>query len=146
MKTTWYLHAPLVWLKLSNLSIVEDLPVCLAAHGEIFFDGHCRKRQTPTASPAKPGELPMGSAKAVGLMARSPRRSKLMLILVSSGTHHKWLQGHRPGVVAKSVSRLRPLGEGVPAPSPVSDAGPRLSAPSRTPCPQGDALADMKML
>ena len=60
MKTTWYLHVHLVWLKLSNSSIVEDLPVCLAAHGEMFFDGHCRKRQTPTASPAKPGELPMG--------------------------------------------------------------------------------------
>src|SRR4051812_48694250 len=60
MKTTWYLHVHFVWLKLSNSSIVEDLPVCLAAHGENFFDGHCRKRQTSTASPAKPGDLPAG--------------------------------------------------------------------------------------
>src|SRR3954447_16156209 len=60
MKTTWYLHVHFVWLKLSNSSIVEGLSVCLAAHGENFFDGHCRKRQTSTASPAKPGDLPAG--------------------------------------------------------------------------------------
>src|SRR3954469_10875558 len=65
MKTTWYLHVHFVWLKLSNSSIVEGLLVCLAAHGEKFFDGHCRKRQTSTASPAKPGDLPDGLGQAL---------------------------------------------------------------------------------
>src|SRR5215203_897446 len=33
MNTTWYLHSHVVWLKLSNLSIVASSPlVCLAAH------------------------------------------------------------------------------------------------------------------
>src|SRR4026207_1098377 len=50
-----------VWLKLSNLSIVDSSPlVCLAAHGGSLHDGHFFKCQTSTATPAEPGELPWG--------------------------------------------------------------------------------------
>src|SRR3954463_10059707 len=90
MKTTWYLHVHFVWLKLSNSSIVEDLPVCLAAHGENFFDGHCRKRQTSTASPAKPGDLP------AGLGTRSVRIPEI----------RQWLNGGSPAAVISTKSLL----------------------------------------
>src|SRR3954451_22696233 len=88
MKTTWYLHVHFVWLTLSNSSIVENRPVCLAAHGENVFAGHCRKRQTSTASPAKPGDLPaglvglFGGSEAVGLQMAA-LKAKLKRNLVS---------------------------------------------------------------
>src|SRR5215213_3989616 len=64
MNTMWYLHSHVVWLKLSNLSIVVSSPlVCLAAHEGSFHDGHSLKCQTSTATPAEPGELPLGLAE-----------------------------------------------------------------------------------
>src|SRR3954466_15056102 len=97
MTTTWSLHVHFVWLKLSNSSIVENLPVCLAAHGENFFDGHCRKRQTSTASPAKPGDLPAGlGAVTLGGAVHIDRGSDTFGIVVN-----------RAGSVRMSKEQLR---------------------------------------
>src|SRR5262245_61212212 len=62
MNTTWYLHSHLVWLKLSNSSI-DGTPFRVLWRLTIrsFVDGlrgfDRRKRQTPAASPAEPGDL-----------------------------------------------------------------------------------------
>src|SRR5262245_47185389 len=56
MKTTWYLHSHVVWLKAWYSSIGGVPLVCVAAHGgNPLMD--CRIRQTATASPAEPGGL-----------------------------------------------------------------------------------------
>src|SRR5262249_11800019 len=56
MKTTWYLHSHVVWLKAWYSSIGRVPLVCVAAHGgNPLMD--CRIRQTATASPAEPGGL-----------------------------------------------------------------------------------------
>src|SRR3954449_3295173 len=90
MNTTWYLHVHFVWLKLSNSSIVENLPVCLAAHGENFFDGHCRKRQTSTASPAKPGDLPAGLGNEAACRSRQPEKDRVRRRLLSGSRSCHW--------------------------------------------------------
>src|SRR5215217_6884492 len=65
MNTMWYFQSHIVWLKLSNLSIVDSSPlVCLAAHGGSLHDGHFFKCQTSTATPAEPGELPWGFSRS----------------------------------------------------------------------------------
>src|SRR5450830_819025 len=58
MNTTWYLQSHFVWFKLSNLSIQFFLSFAWRLTIESFCDGHLylRKRQTPTVTPAKPGD------------------------------------------------------------------------------------------
>src|SRR3954469_14162376 len=106
MKTTWSLHVHFVGLKLSNSSIVENRPVCLAAHGENVFDGHCRKRQTSTASPAKPGDLPAG---LVGLFGGSEAVGLQMAALKAK------LKRNLGGAAASSPPNTRKAAEALPS-------------------------------
>src|SRR5215213_3714551 len=89
MNTMWYLHSHVVWLKLSNLSIVVSSPlVCLAAHEGSFHDGHSLKCQTSTATPAEPGELPLGldgrRPRPLAHYAGWPRNVSYMILIWES--------------------------------------------------------------
>jgi hypothetical protein len=60
MKTTWYLHSHLVWLRLPFSSIV-NLPFVVLGGSRLRVSlmDDCRKSQTATATPAEPGGFPL---------------------------------------------------------------------------------------